>query len=149
MREPLGRRKTTLLLYRPVGLHELELIAAAGCRAFPPRLPHQPIFYPVLNLEYAEQIARDWNTVDPASGFAGFVTQFEVADAYVAQFEVHVVGGPVHRELWVPAEELAAFNTNIQRRIQVVRAFYGAAATVAVDRVSHLPRALAAAFAAA
>ena len=51
-----------MMLYRPVGLHELKLIAEAEYKAFPPRLPEQPIFYPVLNFEYAEQIARDWNT---------------------------------------------------------------------------------------
>src|SRR5919107_458454 len=34
-------------LWRPVGQRELELIAESGYRAFPPRLPHQPIFYPV------------------------------------------------------------------------------------------------------
>jgi len=70
------------LLYRPFGLHELRLIAEAGWRAFPPRLPGQPIFYPVLDQAYAEQIARDWNPSDAASGFAGFVTAFAVDDAF-------------------------------------------------------------------
>lgn len=65
----------TMTLYRPVGPEELDLIAASGFRQFPPRLPEQPIFYPVLNEEYAAQIARDWNV--KASG-AGFVTRFEV-----------------------------------------------------------------------
>ncbi|MDQ3711150.1 MAG: hypothetical protein M3388_02900 [Acidobacteriota bacterium] len=36
-------------LYRPVGLKELELIYDSGFSEFPPRLPHQPFFYPVLN----------------------------------------------------------------------------------------------------
>jgi hypothetical protein len=49
-------------LFRPVGPRELELIQESGCRAFPPRLRRQPIFYPVLNRAYAEQIARDWNS---------------------------------------------------------------------------------------
>jgi hypothetical protein len=49
------------VLYRPVGPKELELIKESGCREFPSRLPGQPIFYPVLNEEYAVQIARDWN----------------------------------------------------------------------------------------
>lgn len=40
-----------MTLYRPVGLAELELIAAAGWRAYPPRLAWQPIFYPVLTIE--------------------------------------------------------------------------------------------------
>ena len=43
-----------MILYRPVGLKELELIYDSGMRAFPARLPQQPIFYPVLDLEYAK-----------------------------------------------------------------------------------------------
>ncbi len=42
------------VLYRPVGPKELDLIAASGYREFPPRLPEQPIFSPVLVREYAE-----------------------------------------------------------------------------------------------
>jgi hypothetical protein len=79
-------------LYRPVGLFELRLIRAAQYRTFPPRLPQQPLFYPVLNYEYAEQIARDWNTRDERSGYVGAVTVFDVEAAYLAQFEEHVVG---------------------------------------------------------
>lgn len=114
-----------MLLYRPVGVKELDLIAAAGFRAFPPRLSWQPIFYPVLNLEYATSIARDWNTRDAASGYAGFVTVFEVEDSYVNQFRVQQVGAAQHRELWVPAEELAEFNRHIQGLIKVVASYYG------------------------
>jgi hypothetical protein len=51
-------------LYRPVGEMELTLIRDSGFRAFPPRLPEQPIFYPVLEESYAIQIARNWNTRD-------------------------------------------------------------------------------------
>ncbi len=69
-----------------VGLHELALIWDSGMREVPPRLPHQPIFYPVTNAEYARQIARDWNTRDEKSGFAGFVTEFAVDSRYVAKF---------------------------------------------------------------
>ncbi len=54
-------------LFRPVGQNELNLIKESGYKAFPPRLPEQPIFYPVLNEEYATQIARDWNTKYNAS----------------------------------------------------------------------------------
>jgi hypothetical protein len=112
-----------LILYRPVGLKELDLIAQSDHRAFPPRLPAQPIFYPVLNYEYAEQIARDWNSTSPP--YAGFVTQFEVDDAYVNQYEVHTVGARQHQELWVPADELGEFNRHITGTIKVVAAFYG------------------------
>jgi hypothetical protein len=45
-----------ITLYRPVGQKELDLIRELEYRAFPPRLPEQPIFYPVLNQEYAAQI---------------------------------------------------------------------------------------------
>jgi hypothetical protein len=132
--------KTNMILYRPVGLSELELIAKSGFRTFPPRLPGQPIFYPVLNMEYAVQIARDWNTKDAASGYAGFVTRFEVQDEYVKRFEEHVVGRrDVHREMWVPAERLAEFNSMIIGLIFVEAAFYGASFGGKVDSATNLP----------
>ena len=46
----------TIILYRPVGPKELELIAASGYQRFPPRLPDQPIFYPVINEDYAAKL---------------------------------------------------------------------------------------------
>lgn len=112
-----------MILFRPIGLEELLLIDATGMRAFPPRLPEQPIFYPVLNEDYARQIARDWNTKQHSR--VGFVTRFEVDDAYAAKFGRHVVGSRVHEELWVPAEELAEFNRQIVGRIEVVAAYFG------------------------
>src|SRR6185436_4550423 len=105
------------ILYRPVGPKELALIAASGFREFPPRLPEQPIFYPVLNEEYARQIARDWNV--SASG-AGYVTRFAVRKAFLARYPEQQVGDLVHRELWIPAEELAELNRNIVGLIEVV-----------------------------
>ena len=39
----------TIVLFRPVGEKELALIRQLDDRAFPPRLPEQPIFYPVAN----------------------------------------------------------------------------------------------------
>jgi hypothetical protein len=113
-------------LFRPVGLHELRLIRESGYTAFPPRLPEQPIFYPVLNQEYAEQIARDWNTQDERSGFMGAVMAFDVDAAYLAQFEAQTVGAAQHRELWIPAERLDEFNRHILGGIRVLSAFYGA-----------------------
>lgn len=112
----------TLTLYRPVGPAELELIAASGWRSFPPRLPEQPIFYPVLNQEYASQIAERWNA--PESG-AGYVTAFDADAEYAAQFEIKQVGSREHLELWVPAAELATFNQHIVGVIRVVREFGG------------------------
>lgn len=115
----------TVTLYRPVGQAELDLVAKGNWRAFPPRLPGQPIFYPVLNEEYAIQIARDWNTKDPASGLVGYVTCFEVDAEFAARFEQRQVGGVIHRELWVPAEELDDFNRHIVGRIHLIGEFRG------------------------
>ncbi len=110
-------------LYRPVGQQELDLIAASGWRAFPPRLPHQPIFYPVLSEAYAVQIARDWNTKDAASGRVGYVTRFSVETNYLGAFPVHTVGSGAHQELWIPAENLTSFNQQIVGAIEVIHEF--------------------------
>ena len=107
-------------LWRPVGPTELELIRKSGMRAFPPRLPEQPIFYPVLSEEYAVKIARDWNV--PASG-SGYVTRFEVRRDTLNKYEVQKAGGSAHLEYWIPAEELTAFNEAIVGEIKVVAEF--------------------------
>lgn len=111
-------------LYRPVGTAELELIEQRGFTAFPPRLPEQPIFYPVMNEEYASEIASKWN-VNSTSDHRGYVTAFEVDDEYCSRFEVQTVGATHHRELWVPAEELDEFNRHIIGKIEVIRTFGG------------------------
>jgi hypothetical protein len=117
---------TTVTLFRPVNQAELDRIAAADWRAFPPRLPEQPIFYPVANEAYAVQIARDRNV--PYYG-VGYVLRFAVEAAYAARFPVQNVGGPEHDELWVPAEELAEFNRHIVGRIEVIQEFRRDAST--------------------
>jgi hypothetical protein len=82
----------TTVLYRPVGRYEYELISDSGFRAFPPRQPQQPIFYPVLEFDYAAHIARDWNTHDAASGFHGYVLRFRVRSEFLARHEVRPPG---------------------------------------------------------
>ncbi|MFD1217209.1 hypothetical protein [Microbulbifer celer] len=42
-----------VVCYRPVGQKELDLVKESSYKAWPPRLPEQPIFYPVTNEEYA------------------------------------------------------------------------------------------------
>lgn len=116
----------TVTLFRPVGQKELALIEATDFREFPPRLPAQPIFYPILNETYAMQIARDWNTKDAASGFAGYVTRFAVRVAFLNRYPVKTVGNTTHQEYWIPAEDLADFNANIVGQIEVIAAFKGA-----------------------
>lgn len=117
--------RKTQILYRPVGQKEYELIADSGFSEFPPRLPEQPIFYPVLSEEYAAQIARDWNTKDPMSGYVGYVTRFAVLTEFLSSYEVQTVGAAgSHDELWIPAEELPAFNAAIVGKIEVTQEFW-------------------------
>jgi hypothetical protein len=106
-----------------VGRQELALIEASGWREFPPRLPEQPIFYPVLTEAYATEIAERWNARDPASGFAGFVTRFAVRSNFLERFEIRTVGAAHHREYWIPAQDLPALNQNVVGRIEVIRTF--------------------------
>ena len=128
-----------MILYRPTGLRELRLLEAAAWIAWPPRLPDQPIFYPVLSLEYARKIARDWNAVDVASGYIGFVTRFELDDEFSQRYPVQFAGGRSHEELWVPAEELPEFNRHIVGRIEVIEAHAGPLFQGAIDPQTLLP----------
>ncbi len=113
-----------MILYRPVGTAELKLIEKSGYKSFPPRLPEQPIFYPVLNEKYAREIAERWNTADTPD-HKGYVTMFEVDDEYCSQFEVQTVGSSYHQELWIPADELENFNNHIIGLIKVTETFSG------------------------
>jgi hypothetical protein len=67
--------------------------------------------------------AQGWNTRDGA--LAGYVTRFDVDDALAARYPVQTAGARRHRELWVPAEELDAFNRAITSRIEITNAFFG------------------------
>lgn len=111
----------TMTLWRPVGPEELDLIRESGMRAFPPRLPEQPIFYPVTTEAYAIKIARDWNVRARGSGF---VTRFEVRTDFLNQYERQLAGGRAHEEYWIPAEDLGTFNRAIVGEIEVVAEFY-------------------------
>ena len=110
----------TTVMYRPTGPEELALVRESGFKAWPPRLPEQPIFYPVTNEQYAVEIARDWNV--PASG-SGYVTRFRVRTEFMGKYQVHQVGASHHTEWWVPAQDLEDLNRNIVGTIEVVRAF--------------------------
>jgi hypothetical protein len=112
------------ILYRPVGKNELALIRESGFTKFPPRLPEQPSFYPVLNEEYATQIARDWNAKRNRDK-RGYVMRFQVKTDFLARYEVQTVGASHHQEYWIPAEHLDEFNQNIIGEIEVIAEFQG------------------------
>ena len=109
-----------MILYRPVGQAEYNLIADSGFTRFPPRLPEQPIFYPVLNQQYAHEIAEKWNTRYADSGYKGYVTRFLVDDAFASRYAVQTVGAGYHQELWIPAEALEEFNRHILGKIEIL-----------------------------
>jgi hypothetical protein len=111
----------TVTLFRPVGPAEQELIRQSDFRAFPPRLPEQPIFYPVLTEEYATKIARDWNV--RASG-SGYVTRFAVRRSFLDRYHVQNAGGERFQEYWIPAEKLGDFNDNIVGKIEITAEFH-------------------------
>ena len=119
--EGIRHPEDVVVLFRPTGPKEFELLEASGLRRWPPRLPEQPIFYPVTNEEYAIQIARDWNV--PESG-SGFVTRFHVRNSFMSRYSIRTVGGKIHTEWWIPAEHLEELNANIVGTIEVIHKFH-------------------------
>ncbi len=115
----------TVRLWRPVGLNELKPIVDSGYKRYPPRLEWQPIFYPVTNFAYAEQITREWNVVSNGN-HCGFVTEFDMDQEHLSQYQEQNVGARIHNEYWIPAEELEAFNARIVGDIRVVASRYSA-----------------------
>lgn len=115
----------TKTLYRPVGEKKMILIIESNYKKFPPRLEWQPIFYPVLDEDYASEIAEKWNTRDEAGNYLGFVTEFEVLEGEVNKYPAQNVGARNHNELWIPSEELEAFNLAIVGNIEVKKVFIG------------------------
>ena len=120
----MATAEETTILFRPTGKNELALIEASKFTAFPPRLLEQPIFYPVLNEEYAAQIARDRNAKYNKDK-VGYVTKFAVRKKFLNKYTVKVVGGAAHEEYWIPAEDLEEFNRNIVGKIEVISEFIG------------------------
>ena len=107
----------TTILYRPTGPEELKLVEESGFKLWPPRLPGQPIFYPVTNEKYAKEIATRWNIKD--SG-VGYVTRFEVKSEFMSRYSIEQVGASHHTEWWVPDAELPELNDNIVGLIEVI-----------------------------
>ena len=111
----------TIIMYRPIGKKELELLECSGFRRWPPRLPEQPIFYPVTNECYAKEITTKWNV--KADG-VGYVTRFRVNREFISRFKIEQVGSTHHTEWWIPAEQLEELNDNIVGLIEVIGEYH-------------------------
>jgi hypothetical protein len=114
----------TVVLFRPIGCQELELIEKSGFTQFPPQA-----FSPAYLLSSSEprvrrKVARDWNTKDADSGYMGYVTRFRVRRDYLSKYPVQLVGArSVHEEYWIPAEDLEQFNENLVGLIEIIASF--------------------------
>ncbi len=108
------------VLYKPLSPAQLAAVIASDWRRFFPDTPQQRIFYPKLNLLYAEQIARQW---DATQYTAGYVVRFKVPTAYMNRYEIQTVGYDEHREYKVPICELEQLNNTISGKIEIVSAF--------------------------
>lgn len=111
------KKEEAVTLYRPTGPEELKLVKDSGYKKWPPRLPGQPIFYPVTNEQYAKEIATQWNIKD--SG-VGYVTRFRVNASFMEKYSIEQVGAAHHTEWWIPADDLDALNRNIVGEIEVI-----------------------------
>ena len=107
---------TTVTMYRPCGQEELDLVIASGYKKWPPRLPWQPIFYPVTNEKYAREVNK-WNVGEKGTGY---ITKFGVRQEFAARYEIQTVGDNYHTEWWIPAEDLEELNRNIVGVIEVI-----------------------------
>lgn len=110
----------TVTLLRPTGPEELALVEPAGWSAWPPRLPEQPIFYPVLNEAYATKIARDWNM--PRGG-TGYVTRFKLEKSYLDRYEVTRSAAASTWSTGDLPRELDDINEHLVGQIEVVGEF--------------------------
>ncbi len=116
----MTKSSDTVTLYRPLGEKELALVKQSHFKQWPPRLPDQPIFYPVTNEAYAIEIAQKWNTKNGASGY---VARFLVQKIFMNNYSIQIVGARHHSEWWIPAEDLEKLNNHIIGTIQIIHHF--------------------------
>ncbi len=106
-----------IVMYRPTGPEEYDLIVNSEYTRWPPRLEGQPIFYPVTNECYAREITEQWNIRN--SG-VGYVFRFLVQATFANKYTVEKVGGKNHTEWWIPAQHLDLLNENIVGKIELL-----------------------------
>lgn len=85
-------------------------------KKWPPRLPEQPIFYPVTNVQYAKEVNL-WNVQQFGKGY---ITKFLVKKAFMNSYSIQKVGGKHHTEWWIPAQDLEKLNDNIVGLIEII-----------------------------
>lgn len=122
-----------MILFRPTGLKEAQLVRDAGWQAGPPRSPDQPVFCPVTTRARADRIARDWNSARPALDLWGFGTRFEICAGRAGIYPLQQEGGRAHRELWAQVEKAGAFNAGLVTTIKVIGAFRDRTAAAFLD----------------
>ena len=136
----------TVTLFRPTGQAERDLVEASGWRAFPPRLPEQPIFYPVLTEEYAGYTYDIFEKCRAMENQVWFVSSDHVGvdpkgcfDFYGHSRVIHPSGLPL---VEIGKEEGLAIAHGLDIRGEVLRArtkwFFGH--NLLADRVPELYR---------
>lgn len=115
----MHKKIETVTMYRPTGKRELQLVIDSGYKKWPPRLPEQPIFYPVTNEQYAIEV-NNWNV--KMDGL-GYVTKFNVNKSFAEKYAIETVGANHHTEWWIPAKDLEELNENIVGLIEVIGEF--------------------------
>ena len=106
----------TTTLFRPLGPGEYALVAKSNFESWPPRLPEQPIFYPVTNEPYAIEI-NHWNVTQFGEGY---VSRFEVQTSFMDKFSIETVGAGHHTEWWIPADQIEELNAAIVGKIEII-----------------------------
>ena len=110
----------TTTLFRPLGPRELELIRDSNWTRFPPRLPEQPIFYPVVQEAYARRIASEWNVRESGEGH---VVKFAVQTEFLQRYPEQIADGIAHTEHWIPAEDVELFNAHLVGNIELIASY--------------------------
>lgn len=126
------RGKVTL--WRSVGQSELDLVASLRWRAWPPRLPNQPIFSAAGDRRYAVQIGRERNV--PAEG-VGYVVKFDVARSFLDRHQGYQGGPCDEREYRIPGDEVADLNAHLVGAITESADYRGPVSDVEFVEAEH------------
>lgn len=107
-----------MLLFRPIGLYELEWIHFHKFKSFKDRFISGATFDLLLDEEIAEKIARESYPKEEAFGFAGYVARIDVDSEYISKFVAEDT-----QDVRVPVLDFDEFNSHINGDIEVTHAF--------------------------